>query len=541
MKRITWFDFLCALALLFSACTSAVKTAELEDGSVDLRPTASPTQTSTFSPTQTLPTRTPDLYRPDTVRETYTAKEATKVSARATQWAAGPTSTPIPEPTTQPLSTPIPTTDPETAFSGVGPWLVYGKMTGELFAVNADGSGRKVVNTPEDRPWRVAFSPSGYQMAYSTNDAEGFERALVVARFPDGKVEAEIPLFSPDWSTLYGGRIGWWNTDQTVGQVKWSPGGRYLAFVAALHGESSDLYVFDLSTKEVRRLTNGPNQTVIMDWSPDGKWIVHQSVKEFGTGAGISGEAVWAAAVDGSRVRHLYDAPREQTLASWVDPYRFVAYEWGQPCGSMNILRASIMGDEPLRVYEGPLRIDYGEDLVFSADQGVAILVNKDVCPEEGEPFGIYLTSIRYESDPKLVLPGNWTGTSYWEERGLFLSVGGSGEIVGFRGDGELVFRTEFESEEGITIPAPKDYRFALYNDEGAWLYDWEGKIIRQIMNENVKEFLWGADGRTFYLRVEESEKLYVGDAVSGDLAVIDTGVISLKLIGSIYTETATQ
>jgi hypothetical protein len=218
MKRITWFDFLCALALLFSACTSAVKTAELEDGSVDLRPTASPTQTSTFSPTQTLPTRTPDLYRPDTVRETYTAKEATKVSARATQWAAGPTSTPIPEPTTQPLSTPIPTTDPETAFSGVGPWLVYGKMTGELFAVNADGSGRKVVNTPEDRPWRVAFSPSGYQMAYSTNDAEGFERALVVARFPDGKVEAEIPLFSPDWSTLYGGRIGWWNTDQTVGR-----------------------------------------------------------------------------------------------------------------------------------------------------------------------------------------------------------------------------------------------------------------------------------------------------------------------------------
>jgi WD40 repeat protein len=534
MKRITWFDFLCALALLFSACTSAVKTGDVEDESDVIGATMSVTQTSTPSPIGPVPTRTLDLYRPDTVRETYAAEQATKDAAIATQWASGPTSTPRPKSTSMPSSTPIPTTDLEATFSGRGPWLVYGKSTGDegFFATNANGSGRKLVNIPEDYPGRVAFSPSGFQMAYHTYASEVIDQTLVVARFPDGKILAEIPLFAGNWSDLYGDQPGWWETDRAVGQALWSPGGRYLAFVGALHGPSSDLYVFDLSTKEVRRLTAGPYQVMIMDWSPDGEWVVHQSVMSFGTGAGITGEAVWAAALDGSGVRHLYDAPRQQTLADWVDPFRFVVYEWGQPCGSMNILRASIKDGVALLVYEGPLRIDYWEDLVFSADQGVAILNNKDLCPQEGEPFGIYLTSIRYLSEPQLVLSGDWTGISYWEERGLFLSIGGSDEVVGFRGDGEVVFRTEVARGEGMTIPAPKNFRFAIYNDQGAWLYDWEGKLIRQVMNRSVEEFLWSPDGRTFYMLIEEDHTLYVGDAYSGGLMIVDTDVDNLMLIG---------
>ena len=90
MKRITGFDFLCALALLFSACTSAVKTDEVESESVVIGATIAATQTSTPSPIGPVPTRTLDLYRPDTVRETYTAEQATKGAAIATQWASGP-------------------------------------------------------------------------------------------------------------------------------------------------------------------------------------------------------------------------------------------------------------------------------------------------------------------------------------------------------------------------------------------------------------------------------------------------------------------
>jgi hypothetical protein len=532
MKQITFFDFLFAFALLFSACTSAVKTTDMEEGSDLVEATGAATNTCTPSPTEPLPTRTMDLYRPDTARETYTAEQATQDAVRATKWVSQLTSTPRPKSTSKPSSTPIPTTNHEASFSGVGPWLAYGKSSDEngFLAANADGSGKRFVKISEGNPQRVAFSPSGFQMAYSISDS--MERTLIVARFPDGKVEAEIPLYAPNWSDLYGDQPGWWNTDQAVGQMKWSPGGRYLAFVAALDGWSSDLYVFDLSTKGIRRLTGGPNQVVIMDWSPDGKWIIHQSVKDFGTGAGISGEAVWAAALDGGEVRHLYDAPHEQTLASWVDPIRFVGYEWGQPCGAMNILRASIKDEAPLMVYEGPLSIDFWEDLIFSANQGVAVINVTDWCAQEGETFGIYLTSIQYASKPKLVLPGIWRGISYWEERGLFLGIGESGEVVGFRGDGEVLFRTEMASGEGITVPAPMNYRFSIYNNQGAWIYDWEGKLVRQVIDGSVEEFLWGPDGKTFYMLAEKEHTLYVGDAYSGNLAIVDTDVYSFKLIG---------
>jgi hypothetical protein len=534
MKSITWFDFLCAFALLFSACKSAVRTTEVPVGPDLIEGTVPTTLTRTSSPTVPLPTRTLDFYRPDTVRETYAAKQATEDAAIATEWASGPTSTPRPKSTSIPSSTPIPTTDPEATFSGVGPWLVYGKSTGDegFFAANANGSGRKLVNIPEDYPGRVAFSPSGFQMAYNTYASEVIDQTLVVARFPDGKILAEIPLFAQNWSALYGDQPGWLETDRAVGQAKWSPGGRYLAFVGALHGPSSDLYVFDLSTKEVRRLTDGPYQVLIMDWSPDGEWVVHQSIMSFGTGAGMAGEAVWAAALDGSEVRHLYDAPRQQILADWVDPFRFVVYEWGVAYGLMNILRVSIKEDVPLLVYEGPLRIEYWEDLVFSADQGVAVLKEGEFEVREDGITGIYLTSIRYMSEPQLVFPGIWRGISYWEERGLFLGIEESGEVVGFRGDGEVVFRTEVVSGEGVTIPAPKNYRFAIYNDQGVWLYDWEGKLIRQVMNRSVEEFLWGPEGRTFYMLVGEDHTLYVGDAYSGDLMIVDTDVDNLMLIG---------
>jgi len=528
MKSITWFDFLCAFALLFSACKSAVRTTEVPVGPDLIDTTVSATRTSTSSPTTPLPTRTLDFYRPDTVRETYAAKQATKDASIATEWASGPTPTPKPRSSSAPSPTIIPATDPEAAFSGVGPWLVYRKATGFL-AVDADGSRKRVVNIPEGYISSVNRSPNGIRAAYVVGESKDSEPTLVIARLPDGKVEAEIPLFMTNWRTIYGERHDLWQTEYGVGEVKWSPGGRYLAFVGALNGFSSDLYVFDSSTKEIRRLTDGPYQTLIMDWSPDGKWIVHQSIKNV---YGYEGEAVWAAAVDGSEVRHLYDAHRRQYIAGWMDSRRFAVYEWGASGWPTGILRVSIDNGDPLMVYDGPLGIDLWDGLIFSSDQGVAILNKTDQCPEWDVTFGIYLTSIQYVSEPQLVLPGTWQGISYWDERGLFLGIEESGEVVGFRGNGEVVFRTEIDKGEGKTVPAPKNYRFAIYNDWGVWLYDWEGKLIRKVINRNVKEFLWGPDGRTFYMLIETNDTLYVGDADSGDLTIIDTDVYSFELIG---------
>ncbi len=52
----------------------------------------------------------------------------------------------------------------------------------------------------------------------------------------------------------------------------WSPDGRFIAF-SALDGGLSDLFLFDLETEELKKLTNDPFSDLYPSWSPDGRAI----------------------------------------------------------------------------------------------------------------------------------------------------------------------------------------------------------------------------------------------------------------------------
>jgi Tol biopolymer transport system component len=52
----------------------------------------------------------------------------------------------------------------------------------------------------------------------------------------------------------------------------WSPDGRFVAF-SALDGGLSDIFLFDLETEELKKLTNDPFSDLYPSWSPDGRTI----------------------------------------------------------------------------------------------------------------------------------------------------------------------------------------------------------------------------------------------------------------------------
>ncbi|OGO16312.1 MAG: hypothetical protein A2Z14_12345 [Chloroflexi bacterium RBG_16_48_8] len=61
--------------------------------------------------------------------------------------------------------------------------------------------------------------------------------------------------------------------------------------------------------------------------------------------------------------------------------------------------------------------------------------------------------------------------------------MGDSQEVAGFTLDGEVKFRTTVSWETGRTVASSKEDLFAVYNDQGVWLYDGEGNLIRQMIN----------------------------------------------------------
>jgi TolB protein len=79
----------------------------------------------------------------------------------------------------------------------------------------------------------------------------------------------------------------------------WSPNGQYLAFSwKPPGGPNFDIFVIDISTRQVVQLTNGPGSNESPAWAPDGRHLAFQSNR---TGR----FEVYTMNIDGSEVKQI--------------------------------------------------------------------------------------------------------------------------------------------------------------------------------------------------------------------------------------------
>ncbi len=242
-------------------------------------------------------------------------------------------------------------------ISSDGEWLAY--WTG--FAGDRDSSFPSLeLKPPYDLQLNLLHLPDGASTVIT---------ALLSPDYPanfDKAMDAIIDqpgMYDPnDGYDLVGSFI------EGIHSAAWSPDSRYLAFAGEMDGPTSDLYVYDLSQKSIRRLSSGLMNIVgyqAIRWSPDGKWIVYSSGYWYGEGMTVT---YFAARPDGSAFREYPE--NVNFLAGWLSGSVFLVTRDGNGIGTSRLESADLVTGRMAMIW----KCQYS-DVAF--DPGNSVLISQ--------------------------------------------------------------------------------------------------------------------------------------------------------------------
>jgi hypothetical protein len=233
------------------------------------------------------------------------------------------------------------------------PWLAIATTDG-LWAVNQDGSALTRLSTLipySPRKIIDSIAPRGGHIAYvSAEDPEIYSKPVLhFISLPDGLDQIITQLTSPSTEPSPDFSIGESNFEAAraityTRNPTWSPDGMKLAFIGARNGKDADLYVLDMATGQITRLSDEVSQAYSPSWSPDGKNIAFLSVESFGTGAGFAMTGAWITSADRPGAKSLYAVTNSsiEVLVGWRDPETILVYTWGATEGANRLRRVNI-------------------------------------------------------------------------------------------------------------------------------------------------------------------------------------------------------
>lgn len=354
---------------------------------------------------------------------------------------AVPTQKPVPTDTPAPTITPM-LEVPMSGYPYPGPWLIFATKNA-LWVANSDGSGVNALfglPVPEmvagvfDLP--SGISPNGTMLALRKTNPSGVGYDLVIETFPLMTEEKISPLLNEEWISVFKSNS---EIDPDIvnavldwDALAWSPGGRYLAFVAALdvsegtNTYSTDLYVYDTVTRTIKRMTSGILQVALPIWTPDSDEILYQSVKTFGSGAGWTNGALWALSRDGENERLIDDTWDEigpvEILGISKSEFMLTA-NWSQYYPSVHLINLN----DPTEDEEVCWGNTYGADM--DIETGAVACID-----QAGE---LYLKAS--PKSPKKKIDGDFTGFNlYWSKEMEMFVVAGQKGVWTLNESGEL-------------------------------------------------------------------------------------------------------
>jgi hypothetical protein len=416
---------------------------------------------------------------------------------------------------------------------GSGPWLLIEAEDG-MWAVNPDGSGltfltHEVPIVTQDLD-RSASSRGGNFALITTTDALKMANlTLKLLSLPDGNLEVVTPLTSSDTEpgpdALPGSED--FNVVFTLSglhNLEWSPDGSQLAFMGAMDGPSSDLYVYSLASGEIVQLTDGPSQGIRPTWSPDGAYILHAGVGSLGTGAGYDMQGIWAAKPDDSNVISLYPIPDEsgdEVSLGWVSPKQFLVYTWNVMCGTKNLRTYDVASGKTEVLWE-----NFFSNVTFSPETGTALL-SVDEWTVDCNPGGSEGMFLLYSGQamPLQVLDFGTSWMDWYPSAGVFLVMSES-KMFAVWPEGEVRRLVDAPGADmPVVSPDGRLWAFAepvQGGSPGLWLGEFGGET-ELVFPQGCRSATWSPDGEGLFFFSEAG--LYFAPEPSFEPVLIGEGL----------------
>ena len=233
------------------------------------------------------------------------------------------------------------------ALSPDGSRVVYfsdvGLFSIDMYLANADNGHtiRKLVSSTRD-PHLESMQFINSAGAWSSDGRFAFgaivtgRPALRIVKGDDGNLVKEIKF--PSLGEIF--------------NPTWSPDGKQIAFSAQVGGVT-DLFVYDLDSGDLRRLTNDTYADLEPAWSPDGSLIAFATDRFTTSLDDLSYGDYQLAVIDpkgGGQIRQLPHLPKSKHINPQWSPDGKSLYFLGDPGGVTNVFRLSLAGGEIAQV-----------------------------------------------------------------------------------------------------------------------------------------------------------------------------------------------
>jgi dipeptidyl aminopeptidase/acylaminoacyl peptidase len=447
--------------------------------------------------------------------------------------------------------------------------------------MDADGIGRKTIDLPEAINYSYAsiqppgpdirwVSPDGHWLAFHTGSAGSYgempaegtsDLTLNLLDLTTGEQQAVTPLLSNDYPNNLVEAAEKLNDPDISAQslfdafingitesVAWSPDGRYLAFAGQMDGLSSDLYVYDVNEKTIRRLSSGDQELQWIEWSPDGKWILHSSV--FFAGVGMTYD-IYAASLESSSVRHLSTNIQDNGIESWLNSHQYFEFDGENVVGLYGLRLVDIDTGKITKVWDET----FSSYAVDKSGKWVAILDSPDVSVSENgfeiEEYefvpAIYLVNLTTLEQSRVEALDNHTfdyiTSAGLEGREFALTNGLSSDAkTAFLSTDGTVTQSDL-GDVSISVSPSSDYWLGITTSTGftnqkilvitgqeVKIFSADNTLIKSIpffsiYNAVINNVIWRPDSSGLFL--VSGTYIFSMDIPAGDIKVVETNLMN--------------